>query len=188
MLKDLLIKNRSYRNFDNSVKISENELKELVEYARYCATGANRQALRYRLVCEDSETEQLHNLVKYAALLKDLDLPYKGNEAAAYILICAESTNPAPHQVNLGIAAQTILLAAAEKGYGGCMIGSFDKEKTAQVLSVDGRYMPLLVLAIGKPKETCIIKDVNIGESIDYYRTADDVHVVPKIVAEDIIL
>ena len=50
MLKDLVYKCRSYRRFYENIRISEEELKDLVDLARMTASTANSQALKYHLV------------------------------------------------------------------------------------------------------------------------------------------
>jgi nitroreductase len=52
MLRDLIIKNRSYRRFDQSVAVSKELLLEWVDLARYAASGRNIQPLKYYLSCE----------------------------------------------------------------------------------------------------------------------------------------
>lgn len=49
MLKDLVLKNRSYRRFDEKAVIKTATLRELVDLARLSASGANRQPLKYIL-------------------------------------------------------------------------------------------------------------------------------------------
>lgn len=58
MLKDLLQKNRSYRRFDHSVRLSRADLAEWVELTRYCASARNAQGLKYRLVTEEAEEQR----------------------------------------------------------------------------------------------------------------------------------
>ena len=87
----------------------------------------------------------------------------------------------------MGITAQTILLAAAEKGLGGCMIGNFSPEKLSAALSLPESLIPMLVVALGKPDETVIITEVTDGNT-KYYRDDNDVHYVPKRKLEDIVL
>ena len=56
MLKDLLLRNRSYRRFEQEVRISEEELTELVGLTCLCASARNAQALKYVIV----QTIRLH--------------------------------------------------------------------------------------------------------------------------------
>ena len=55
MLKDLVIKNRSYRRFDRSVPITEAQLRGWIDVARFAASSVNRQIIRYRLVTDTNE-------------------------------------------------------------------------------------------------------------------------------------
>ena len=56
-LKEIVLKNRSYRRFYQDRKVSVKELEELVDIARNVASGANRQPLRYKVVCDASDNE-----------------------------------------------------------------------------------------------------------------------------------
>ena len=53
MIRELALKNRSYRRFYGEKKIDEKTLRELVDIARNTPSAANRQPLQYRLVCDD---------------------------------------------------------------------------------------------------------------------------------------
>ncbi len=64
MLTDLLVKSRSYRRFNASVKISQEVLRDLIDATRYCPSAANRQPLKYRLVFEEDETAQVFDCLK----------------------------------------------------------------------------------------------------------------------------
>ena len=47
---------------------------------------------------------------------------------------------------------------------------------------------PVLIVAFGKPAEKIVIKEIEEGENIAYYRDENDVHYVPKRKLEDIII
>ena len=97
--------------------------------------------------------------------------------------------NPTSFLPDVGITAQTILLAAAEKGLGGCMIGSFDKTELKKLLNFPEHVEPKLVIALGKPAEEIILVDPKEDGSVKYYRSEDGkTHYVPKRKLEDIIL
>jgi len=88
-----------------------------------------------------------------------------------------------------GIAAQTIMLGAAEKGYGGCMLGNVRRSQLAESLGIDtSLYSVDLVLALGKPKEEVVIVPVKDDGKVSYYRDENQIHYVPKRALEDIIL
>ncbi|HEX9948939.1 MAG TPA: nitroreductase family protein, partial [Thermodesulfobacteriota bacterium] len=87
-----------------------------------------------------------------------------------------------------GIAAQTILLGAVEKGLGGCMIGSINKEQLRQELDIPAHLKIRLVVALGKPAEQVKLEDLAPGGDIRYWRDKKDVHHVPKRTLAELIV
>ncbi len=191
MFKDLVLKNRSYRGFNEDRKITKDELVALVELARLCPSSINTQPLKYRLVFEESEVQKLRPELNWAKALPQLQLPHEGMQPTGFIVICLDeniSTQVAVFQKDVGITAQTMLLGAVENGLGGCMIGNFIPSKVSELLGLEGNVKPLLVVALGEPKEEVVLVDVEKGEPTTYYRDENDVHFVPKRKIEDIIL
>jgi nitroreductase len=80
------------------------------------------------------------------------------------------------------------MLGATEKGLGGCIIASIEKEGLRKALEIPPRYEILLVLALGKPKETVVIETVGDSGDTKYWRDSKDVHHVPKRPLDDIII
>ncbi len=191
MIKDLVKRNRSYRGFDESFKVDEETLTELIDIARLTASGANAQPLKYHPIFKEEEVKKMNSLTRWGKMLTNMTLPHPGQFPTAYILmfvdtdICKEPKNA---DADLGIAAQTIMLAAVEKGLGGCMIANFDKEAAFEAFSHKPNHRPMLALAIGKPIETVKLVDVNEDGSTKYYRDDRDVHYVPKRKLEDILI
>jgi hypothetical protein len=68
------------------------------------------------------------------------------------------------------------------------MIGSINKKELRKVLEIPGRYEILIVLALGKPRETVVIDTVGPAENIKYWRDSKDIHHVPKRSLDDIIV
>ena len=79
------------------------------------------------------------------------------------------------------------MLAAVEKGLGGCMIGNYDKEKLAAALKLPENLVPSLVLALGKPDEEITLLELEKGGDSKYFRK-DGQHFVPKRRLKDIVL
>lgn len=189
-LKELVRENRSVRTFDESVRISRDELAEFADCARLSASAKNAQTLKYRLVYKPEETEALLALTKWAGYLPDLKLPPDGQHPAAYIVICHDTDvdeSVSAFQRDVGIAAQSITLAVTEAGYNACMIGSFNAGETAKLLGLSENLKPQLVIAIGKCAETVIICNVKDGDT-KYFRDKAGVHFVPKRDANEVIL
>ena len=188
MLADLIRKNRSYRRFYQDAPVSVETLRELVDLARLSASAANRQPLKYILSCGQDTNGRIFPHTRWAGYLKDWDGPADGERPAAYVVILGDAEISKDFGCDHGIAAQSIMLGAVERGLGGCMIGALDRDGLRQALAIPERYEILLVLALGKPKETVVIEDVGPGGDIKYYRDADGVHHVPKRLLDDLIV
>lgn len=184
MFKELVTKARSYRRFDERTRVTEEELRALIEVVRLAPSGGNMQTLRFRLLWTVEECAALFPCVAWAGYLKAWAGPGEGERPTAYIGILG----PDDCNANTGIAAQTIQLAAAEMGVGACMIGSFKRDAAREALRVPGDLKLQLIVALGRPAETIVLEDIPASASIEYYRDAEDVHHVPKIVANDLIL
>ena len=191
MLIDLLQKNRSYRGYDETYRISRATLEALIDCTRYTASSVNMQPLKYFAASEPETVSRIQPLTHWAGKLKELHLPREGRRPTAFIIVCQDfsiSDSPTMFQRDIGIAAQTILLAATEKGLGGCMIGSFEKGALKELLQLPAQIEPMLVLAIGKPDEAVLLTEVGPDGSTDYSRDETDRHYVPKRTLNDILL
>ncbi|MBN1805790.1 MAG: nitroreductase family protein [Sedimentisphaerales bacterium] len=188
MIKELILKNRTYRRFHQEISVKEQTLRELVDLARLSASGANLQPLKYILSCEPSKNALIFPHLGWAGYLKDWDGPSEGERPAAYIIILNDTRISKSAGCDHGIAAQSILLGATEKGLGGCMIGTIQKQKLSKALEIPSRYEILLVLALGNPKEQVIIENIDTTGDIKYFRDSNGKHHVPKRALDDIIL
>jgi len=188
MIKDLIIKNRTYRRFHENILIKRETLLELIDLARLSASASNKQPLRYILSCEKNRNEMIFNALSWAGYLKDWPGPIEGEKPTAYIVMLNDTQISKNYWCDPGIAAQSILLGATEKGFGGCMFGSINKVGLRYSLKIKDKYEILYVLAIGKPKEKVIIDQVGADGSIKYWRDDKGVHHVPKRSLKDIVL
>ncbi len=192
MLKELSIRNRSYRKFDESAKIDRDLLVDLVDTARYAASSVNIQPLKYYITNDPDTCAFLRANTGWARLLKDYDGPAEGECPTAYIIVCVDKSiapNIERFSVDIGISAQTIMLAAIEKGLGGCMIKNFVNEDVASGLKLPEEIYPYLILALGIPAEEIILEDAPAGEKkTPYYRDAENRHHVPKRTTEELIV
>lgn len=188
MLKELIVKNRSYRRFYEAEKIHQETLLTLVDYARLSATGANKQTLRYMISFKQEDNAKIYTTLAWAGYLSDWSGPVPGERPSGYIIILQDNNNKMVSAMDPGIAAQSILLGAAEMGLGGCMVGNIQRDKLREQLQLEDQYEILLVIALGKPKETVVIDEIDAGGDIKYWRDENQVHHVPKIKREDIVL
>lgn len=190
MLKDLVTASRSYRSFDQSVKITCEQLLDWIDCARLAPSSVNLQMLKFRPVIDQTECEAVLSCTRWAGKLKELTLPPKGHAPVAYIVICADLgiiPSATSFQKDVGICAQTIMLAAMEAGIGGCMIGSFSAETIKNALSLPAQAEPQLILALGKPDEKVCLTDLCESGDTSYFRQ-NGIHYVPKRKLEDVLL
>lgn len=187
-LDTLVQKSRSYRRFDEAHQIHGDTLRELIRLAQYSPTGNNMQPLKFWLSNTPETNATIFPHLGWAGSLKDWKGPEKGERPTAYIIILGDTDIQVSFGVDYGIAAQSIMLGAAEKGLGGCMIGSARREVLRSALGIPERYKILLVLALGKPVETVVTEPLGDDGEIRYYRDTDGVHHVPKRSLGELIL
>ncbi len=187
-IQDLIIKNRSVRRFQQDHAVSPDTLKGLVNLARQSASAANCQPLKYALSSDADMNEKIFSTLKWAGYLTGWPGPEQGERPAAYIVIMGDTQIAENFWCDHGIAAQSILLGAAEMGLGGCILGAIDKKKLMEIIGVSNTLEILLVLAIGKPGEEVVIETVGSDGDIKYWRDDNGVHHVPKRKIEDIVV
>ena len=188
MLRELVIKNRSYRRFHQHTAIDMDILRQLVDMARHTASARNIQPLKYMLFNTPEKNALIFPCLGWAGYLKDWPGPEDGERPSAYIIILGDRSISESVDCDHGISAQTILLGAVEMGFGGCMLGNINRKQLQNTLSIPPQYKVLLVIALGKPKETVVIETVNTDGDIKYWRDSSQVHHVPKRRLEDIIV
>ena len=175
---ELLTKNRSTRGYKKAYKVSRQELERIAGVCTRIPSARNQQVLRMRLVTHDSGADKVLPLVKMGAALPELHLPFPGTEPEAFLVVCSTVAENPMVDIDLGIAAQSMLLKAVEMGLNGLIIAAFNRTKLQEALSLP--YPPLLVLAIGKGDERIELKPIGEEESHAYYREGG-VHYVPKV-------
>lgn len=190
MIRDLVVKSRSYRVFDEIFKLEKEDLVDLIELSRFSPCGKNGQYLRFIPIYKEEILNKIYPYLAWAAYLKDWSGPKEGERPTGIILIVSkEGTLTDPILAcDVGIVSQTIMLGAVEKNLGGCMIRALNRKKIAEVLNLSDDYIIHIALAIGKPAQEVIIEDINEGEDIKYWMDEDKTHHVPKIVLEDLII
>ena len=179
---------RSYRRFDQGRPIPWDDLLALVAAARLAPSGNNMQQLRFRLVTDADAVAYCCAHHGWAARYREWAGPKEGERPCAYIAVCVPRqmvTTPI-RLVDVGIAAQTLMLAATARGMGGCMIRSFDATIDER-LGLDRQGLACaLLLALGYPAETVELDDAQGGD-VAYWRDGADVHHVPKLSVKELL-
>lgn len=187
MLRNLILKNRSYRRFYQDESLSHETLKELVDLARLSGSARNAQPLKYFLSVSPELNERIFAHLSWAAFLKDWDGPQPGERPTGYIVMLLDKRIASNYFCDDGIASQSILLGAVEKGLGGCIIGSVDRIPLQKVLQLPDYLKIIHVIALGKPKEEVVLESMQ-EDNFRYWRDDAGVHHVPKRNLDDLIV
>jgi nitroreductase len=167
MISELVKANRSCRRFYEDHSIELKTLEELVDLARLSASGANLQPLKYILACQPDVNAEIFSCLAWAGYLKDWPGPDPGERPSGYIVILGDTTISKEFGVDHGIAGQSMLLGARDKGLAGCMIASINRKDLRPMLNIESHLKILLVF---------------------YWRDAEAVHHLPKRALTDIIV
>ena len=190
MFKDLVTSARSYRKYDQAQGIEEATLRGFVDIARIANSGTNLQPFKYKIIGAQPMVDQLFAITKWGGRYKNYTGPAPGEQPAGYIVICCDNDvrKASTAEMDTGIVAEVLVLAAADAGYGSCMIGNFARDKCRELLQLKDNIEPMLVVAFGRPNDTIVLDELEAGGSTDYYRDDKGVHHVPKRKLEDILL
>ncbi|MBU1247182.1 MAG: nitroreductase family protein [Proteobacteria bacterium] len=186
--KQLVATTRSTRRFDECRAISMAELESLVDLVRLSASAGNLQPLRYMLVTDSKTRAKVFSTLGWAAYLPKWAGPEEGERPMAYLVQCMVTAIGNNAQVDAGIQAQTLLLGARSTGIAGCVFGSVNRDKLAEVVDLPETCEILYVIALGAPGEPVVVDELAPGGDIKYWRDADGTHHVPKRTLEELIL
>lgn len=186
--EDIIQKNRSCRRFYEDFEITMDVLRKLVSYARVSASSGNIQALKFYLSADRVNNDKIFRHLQWAFYLKDWDGPEKGERPSAYIIILGDTDIHATIDIDVGIAAQSILLGATSIGLGGCMFGSVNRVGLRKEFQISRKFQIPLIIALGKPKEKIKIEEVDSTGNIVYWRDEEMTHHVPKRSLDELII
>lgn len=188
-VSELILKNRSTRAFDESTPISKATMEELIRLAAKSPSGMNKQPVRYRVLSDAADIDKMLENCRFAGLL-GIKLPPEGQKPTGFILMFTDKEAKSPETLalkDIGIAAEAILLGAAEKGFAGCMLGSFNPTRLLADFGISDRYIPQLAIALGKSAEEIRLIEAKDG-NLNYYRDENGVHIVPKLPDADLFI
>lgn len=187
MIKDLIMRNRSFRRFNQKHVVRLETLKGFIEVARLTPSAKNLQPIKYAITNNRNLNKQVFHTLSWAGFLEDWHGPGEGERPSAYVVMLCDTNIADNAEVDSGIAAQTIMLAAAEAGYGGCIMRSVERQKLAEILQLPRHLYIIQVIALGQPREKVALEGAKEGD-IRYWRDEDDMHHVPKRPLEDILV
>ena len=149
-MRELVLKNRSCRRFNQDIPIERKTLEDLVDLARLSASSGNLQPLKYFLSCEPKRNAEIFSCLAWAGYLPDWPGPPEGERPTAYVVVLHDSEVTKKLGCDYGIASQTITLGAAALGLAGCMLAAINRKRLREILGIPERYLIPLVLTLGR--------------------------------------
>lgn len=185
---DLVRKARSCRRFDQSRPLSQDDVNWLMECVRLAPSARNAQMLRFISATAGTVLDKLFALAHWAAALKDWPGPREGERPTAVLAVLTPLQASTLTAYDVGISCQTIQLAAASRGWGCCMMGSFRRAEAAAILQVPPEMQIALLLWLGVEKEERVVEEMPPDGSFHYWRDAKGAHHVSKRSAGELLL
>jgi nitroreductase len=181
-------RNRSRRKFDESRPVSAQDLTELVDLLRFMPSGRNLQPLKYVVTADPAQCAEIFPLLGWAGYLADWKGPAEGERPTGYIIMLLDKDLTDDPHCDHGIACQSLMLGAVEKGYGGCIVATVNRKKLAAIFDLPERFEILMVLALGVPAQEVVVEPLPSDGSIKYWTGEDGKHHVPKRGLDEILV
>ncbi len=153
---DLVSSRQSVRAFDPERIVEKEKLERIIEIARLSPSACNAQPWSFVVVDEP----ELKNKVADATSSRVLGMNHFTKQAPIHLLLVEEKVNLSSGiggwikkkdyaQLDLGIVAAHIVLAAQEEGLGTCIVGWFDEEKVKGLLNIPSSKRVWLDIVMG---------------------------------------
>ena len=185
--KEVVFARRSIRRYQQKM-VSDEKLRQLIEFARVAPTAANGQKLRFCIVREQKTVEQIFAQTRWAGAVTPRRTPTWGKDAPlCFIAFTAKKECVTPTlYADSGAIAQNIMLGAVFLGLGTCWIGSFDKAETHKILGLADDTEVVYLISAGYPAESPVWEDARDRENVKYYLDDNDLLHVPKLTSDDL--
>jgi len=184
-------KRRSIRRFKNKA-VPYETLEKCIDAARLAPSGRNQQCCEYIVI---NDAKVLPGIFEHiggsAKLPPDKGGPRPEQSPKAYTIVLINKTMESDINrrrvtlVDVGLAAENILLEAVEQGLGCCPILMFNEADLKLLLEIPDGYDIALVIAMGYPDETPVADEAK--DSLNVWVDDKGVRHVPKRKLKDII-
>ncbi len=142
---DVLKKRRSMRGYTDQ-PVSDAVLGKLQEAIRLAPSGCNFQPFRFIFIRNEELRKKIAAYYPYGWLDQPaLLVAAVGNADAAW----HRSTGESIIELDIGIAMEHLILAAAAEGLDSCWIGAFPQDKINELLNVSAPWNTVAMAAVG---------------------------------------
>lgn len=170
---ELISTRQSDRSFDPDKPVEKEKIGRIVEAARLAPSACNAQPWHLIVVDDDG----LKNKVADATSERVLGMNHFTKQAPVHIVLVEEKVNLTSGiggwvkqkdyaQMDLGVVAAHIVLAAHAEGLGSCIVGWFNEQKMRALLSIPESKRVWLDIVIGystqppRPKKRKSLNDI----------------------------
>ncbi len=186
-LHELYVGCRTYRRFIRE-PVPESVICEALENARIASSGRNAQSLRYLAITSPEGVRDMQPLVKWAAALPpEIGTPKEDEQPVAFILVIKTPDAGAFSDVDVGIAANTIVTSCWSHGVGSCLMGAINIPKIKERFGIAEEDTLRLAIALGKPAHSSTIVELPEDGAVHYYVDEKRDYYVPKRAFRDIV-
>ncbi len=153
---ELVSSRQSVRAFDPELSVEKEKIDRIIEIARLAPSACNAQPWSFVVVDEPV----LKNKIADATSSRVLGMNHFTKQAPVHLLLVEEKVNVSSGiggwikkkdfaQMDLGIVASHIVLAAQAEGLGTCIVGWFDEDKVKELLDIPSSKRVWLDIVIG---------------------------------------
>ncbi len=148
---DAIRQRRSVRQYKKKLP-SENDIKTILEAARWAPSGLNNQPWRFLIIKDKVKKDGLAKFTKYGEIIKDAPL------TIVVFIDNADSYNREKDLMAIGACIQNMMLEAYSKGLGACWLGEILNRKKEVIeyldLNEDLELMAVVTLGYGDEEIT----------------------------------
>ena len=173
---DFVSTRQSTRAFDVERQVEKDKIERILSAARLSPSACNAQP--WHLIVVDEP--ELKNKVADATSTRALGMNHFTKQAPLHIVLVEEKVNLTSGvggwvkqkdyaQMDLGIIAAHIVLAAHAEGLGSCILGWFNEPKMRELLSIPDSKRVWLDIAIGYSIQPLRIKKRKVVEDVVSY-------------------
>ena len=188
---EAVLQRRSIRRFKDKIVPSE-ALEKCIDAARLAPSGRNQQVLEYIVINDVKVLPGIFEKIGGSAKLPpDKGGPRPEQSPKAYTIVLinknweGDVNRRRVTQVDVGLAAENIMLTAFEQGIGCCPILMFNEADIKLLMGIPDTYDIALVISMGYPDESPVA-DV-AADSTNIFVDAKGVRHVPKRKLADVI-
>ena len=150
-MNELIERRRSIRKFRPDIKVTREQLSQLLGAAMLAPSAKNRRPWEFIAITKREILDEIPRIHQHASMCK--------TATAAIVIVAIPQANPSAvfFPQDCGAATENILLEAVSMGLGSCWCGIFPKEELIvpyrRLFNIEEPKIPFNIIAIGVPDE-----------------------------------